>query len=446
MSDYEDNGDNESDDYEYPSDDEEEEAEERANWERNVRAKESHISVWMDADDQDFRLWSEGSAIRMSIFSSLRQIVNSTCSKRILCAKDELFDENDIKTVRIFLDISEGMVVVYTLSFDSSIAITKSPPILKCISYCGKGTYIFPSVLLPNCHSQFVDFGKVFDQLSNDLLLYKSSFSSFIMVNEDSPYYNVQEIAYMTQYRTSFVFDLEDTGIITGLERDRKVKPGDGVGYSVGSSYSETVLKKDDSLQYKLTLLMNKIYNAFDERLLDSPLTELLSCMVMEVSVEEITRASQYAEALFNLISSLQNLYRERSVNGFSLDILNKLAMFKNVLSDEYGLQNITIPKDILSSQASNGRKRSDNSGVSPQKEMGSSVENEKDCVEPVIYIDNLFSRHSYLSESTVTGKSILKRMKIEFNTLSTSLPPTIKYMVSEENISLGKFFDCWAS
>ena len=391
----------------------------------------------MDADDQDFRLWSEGSTIRMSIFSSLRQIVNSSSSsKRILCSKDDLFDENDIKTIRIFLHVTNEMVVVYTLKFDSSIAMARSPPVLKCTSYCGAGTYLFPSLLLPNCHSQFVDFGKVFDRLSQELLEYKSLFSSIIMVHEDSPYYLIQELAYLTQYRTSFVFDL-DSGIVTGLERDRVVKPGDGVGYSVGYTAADSTLKKDDTHQFHLTTIMNKIGSAFNERLLDSPLMELLSCMVCELSVEEVTRSSQYAEAIFKLIANLQDEYKKRSTLGFDRAILSKLASFKDILSDEYCLNLVSIPEDIV---AECGKKV-----VSPGKKSDGDIINGGDgfvdCdVEPVIYIEKLFTRHSYLSDPTATGKAILKRMKIEFNTLSTSLPPTIKYMVSEENISLGKF------
>ena len=66
MSDCDDN-DDDSETYEYPSDDDSgDEVEEAANWERNVRAKEAHIiTPWMDADEQDFRLWSEGSSMNL---------------------------------------------------------------------------------------------------------------------------------------------------------------------------------------------------------------------------------------------------------------------------------------------------------------------------------------------------------------------------------------------
>lgn len=422
--------------YEYPSEDDEKEDDvdtEAEQWERNVRVKENHVSPWMDADDQDFRLWGEGNTIRMSIFSSLRQIINSSSKKRILCSKDELFSDDDIKVARIFLNVMDGMTVVYTLSFNAAKSLSTCPPVLRCVSYCGRGTYLFPNLLLPNCLSQFIDFGNVFDTLAAELVQHKADFSSFTMVNEGSPYYLVQELAYLTQYRTSFVFDLTDSGIITGVERDRKVNPGDGVGYSKGSHSESTSVKKDDSHQYNLTSTMVQLSKTFHERLLDSPLAEILMSMIAELSVEEVTRSAQYAEAIFKLVASLQNIFQKRSIEGFDRSTLCKLADFKNILSNEYGLQDICLPESVIANRRASSRKRS-------TKTMEDVKVYEDSSTDPVIFVDEIFERHSYLSEPTVTGKAVLKRMKIEFNTLSTSLPPSIKYMVPEENFSLGKF------
>mmetsp|Transcript_8461 Transcript_8461/g.14355 ORF Transcript_8461/g.14355 Transcript_8461/m.14355 type:complete len:544 (+) Transcript_8461:100-1731(+) len=444
MSDCEDEAysDDDCESYEYPSeDDDEDEGAEAVQWERNVRVKENHVSPWMDADDQDFRLWGDGSSIRMSIFSSLRQIVNSPSKKRILCSRDELFSDADIKVARIFLDVMDGMTVVYTLSFNATKTISSCPPVLRCVSYCGRGTYLFPNLLLPNCLGQFIDFGKVFDTLAAELEQYKPQFSSFTMVNEGSPYYLIQELAYLTQYKTSFVFDLTDSGIITGLERDRKVNPGDGVGYSKGSHSESTSVRKDDSHQYNLTSLMVRISKTFHERLLDSPLAEILMQMIAELSVEEVTRSAQYAEAIFKLVASLQNIFQQQSIDGFEMSTLCKLADFKDILSDEYGLQDICLPEDVLASRRASSRKRSPKAMEDVKaSDSGANDMDIENSTDPVIFVDELFQRHSYLSEPTITGKAVLKRMKIEFNTLSTSLPPSIKYMVSEENFSLGKF------
>lgn len=419
--------------YEYLSeDDDEDEDTEPEQWERIVRVKEYHVSPWMDADDQDFRLWGEGSSIRMSIFSSLRQIINSSSTKRILCSKDELFSDCDVKVARIFLEVMDGMTVVYTLSFNATKSLSTCPPVLRCVSYCGRGTYLFPTLLLPNCLSQFIDFGKVFDTLAAELVQYKADFNSFTMVNEGSPYYLIQELAYLTQYKTSFVFDLTDSGIVTGVERARKVNPGDGVGYSKGSHSESTSVKRDDSHQYNLTSTMVQISKTFQERLLDSPLAEILMCMIAELSVEEVTRSAQYAEAIFKLVALFQNIFQQQSKVGFDMSTLCKLADFKYILSDEYGLQDISLPEVVIASHQASGHKRSSHSIED--------VKVSEDSLDPVIFVDELFERHSYLSEPTVTGKAVLKRMKIEFNTLSTTLPPSIKYMVSTENFSLGKF------
>jgi hypothetical protein len=506
MSDFEDDCDDDS--YEYPSEDEDEdEAGVAADWQRNVRVKESHsataplthsLSPWMDADEQDFRLWGDGNALRMSIFSSLRQIVNSggkaplfthspythslthslthftlpishtlprihpfvnTLSfirtysriysltrvgarKRVLCSRDELFGEGDVKTMRIFLEVAEveAMTVVYTLSFNATKAMSMCPPLLKCISYCGRGTYLFPNLLLPNCLGQFVDFGKVFNTLATELAQYKPSFSSFVMVNEESPYYMVQELAYLTQYRTSFVFEVTDSGIVTGVERDRKVNPGDGIGYSSRSRAEVTNVQKDDSNQYQLTTIMVQIDKIFNEKLLDSPLPELLAGMITELSVEEITRSAPYASSIFKLVAALQAVYAKRGIGGFDTNTLYKLAIFKDILMDEYGLDSITLPETIVAGLRNSSPHKQEHAKESQcGGDTAMELDDETDD-DPVIFVDGLFTRHSYLSDVTTTGKAILKRMKIEFHTLSTTLPPSIRYMVSEENFSLGKF------
>jgi baculoviral IAP repeat-containing protein 6 len=154
--------------------------------------------------------------------------------------------------------------------------------------------------------------------------------------------------------------------------------------------------------------------------------------MIAELSVEEVTRSAQYAEAIFKLVALLQSLFQQRSKVGFDMNTLCKLASFKDILSDEYGLQDISLPEVVIASHQASGRKRSSHSIED--------VKVSEDSLDPVIFVDELFERHSYLSEPTVTGKAVLKRMKIEFNTLSTTLPPSIKYMVSTENFSLGKF------
>ena len=132
MSDFEDDCDDDS--YEYPSEDEDEdEAGVAADWQRNVRVKESHsataplthsLSPWMDADEQDFRLWGDGNALRMSIFSSLRQIVNSGGKAPTLFTHSPYTHSLTHSLTSLYLSLTHSLAFIHLLILFLSYELT----------------------------------------------------------------------------------------------------------------------------------------------------------------------------------------------------------------------------------------------------------------------------------------------------------------------------------
>lgn len=430
--------DEENDNYEYTywSEDEYDEADEEAP--TNKRSKSSFTvdadttrEKYLDADSQDFRIWATGCTIKMSITSAVRQLVEHPSGKlSVLCSKDELYADTPIKKMMVFVDVAPSMTVVYELKFDSSKELKSSPPRLKCLTYCGAGTFLFPNLLLPNCLGQFVDFGKVFYRLSEELVKYRDAFEPFVSITESDVFYLIQELAYCTQFSTKSVISLEDNGIITGMERQSALSESKGVGYSSGMDIIS--IKRDMSYTTHLCTLIRGISSQFSPKAIVGPLVELVECMVRELSVEEITRNAAYAEELFNLISLIQrtssNEEKQSGGCGLSDDTLRKLNRFKTTLNGEYGLDAICIPEFVIAEEAAASAALKGSAGG-----------------EPVVFIEQ-FARHTYIQDSrcisaggSLSGR-LMRRINIELSTLSSSLPHYIRLMVLESNPCVCKF------
>lgn len=90
---------------------------------------------YLDAGDGDLRIWSVNSLVRSYIAASVRQIADHNSGRMsVLFSVDTLFSDEIMKTFRIFVDVCSSMTVAYDLSFDSSLEIRESPPILRCVT------------------------------------------------------------------------------------------------------------------------------------------------------------------------------------------------------------------------------------------------------------------------------------------------------------------------
>jgi hypothetical protein len=305
---------------------------------------------------------------------------------------------------------------------------------------CGPGTYIFPNLLLRNSLGQFVDFGKVFMKLSELLEPYKECVEPFTVVSENSLCQSIQDLAYWTEYPTSFVFSLEDNGIITGLHRHARVSASSGVGYSDCSDCTTTV-EIDTTYTDKLTECMTNISDKFGPRVADTPLLGLLGFIVMELSTEEVLQKPQYSTAVFSLFAQLQ---AAGHANAADESVLLKLLELKTVLGDDYGLDRVIIPEGIEVLGRSSGSVK-EGLKMSSGDEVGEPAESP---LEAVTLVEN-FKSHQYahggsfgtLSQSAATmSAALMRRMRIELSTLRSSLPASIRFMTLETNYSFCKF------
>jgi hypothetical protein len=110
----------------------------------------------------------------------------------ILCLEEELASPSPIKKMRVFVCVFPTMTVTYEICFDTKNKMASSPPTLKCMSYCGEGTFLFPEQLLPNRFSMFIHFGKMFHHLSEQLEQHRGHFDPFLSFGSEDLYYLIQ--------------------------------------------------------------------------------------------------------------------------------------------------------------------------------------------------------------------------------------------------------------
>ncbi|CAE7540979.1 ubc-17, partial [Symbiodinium microadriaticum] len=294
---------------------------------------------------------------------------------------------------------------------------------------CGPGTYIFPDLLLRNSLGQFMDFGKVFCKLSELLLPYRD-FVEPIAVTPDSLCYEIQNLAYWAEARTSSVFCLEGNGIITGVYRQQRDRKSSGVGYSVVNDSSE--LRKDTSYVDKLSRSMELILQNYSDKVVNSPLLELLCFLISELSVEEVLHSPRYASALFALFAHMQV---EGHASSAKEEVLLRLLEFKSALDDECSLGQVLVPAEV---EEALHRKQAGEDG----KQLSTNA-----CpLEPVTIVEQ-FHCHSYMRQrltelpiAQLMSAAFMRRMRAELSTLCSSLPPSIRFMVLEQNYSYCKF------
>lgn len=391
-------------------------------------------SKYIDAGDADLMTWADNHLSRLPIVSLIRQILkNPSAETSMMISRDDLFSETSVKEFHFFVRIRFPLVVLYSLTFTSDKEFGSYAPRLRCLTYCNAGTYLYPSALLPNTFSKFVDFGKIFTSLKEKLSeLLPASTPSTMLKSIPATGYEVavQDLAYLTQFHTSFLLSVSDCGIVTGLNRQVTAATSGGVGYSSGNHYSHTVITQDTAYITALIDILATIHtcltngslcssNAFDA-ITQSPLIELLSQLVAELSIEEAARQCEYSSSLFLLIGVVQGIVNGHPAVGvtssFPEVMIGKIAQFKSVLGEEFNLSTIAV------------------SASAPPMPTSPSFSS----ATPVIYAES-FSHHVFSSPST-TKPALLRRMKIEISTLTENLPAAITVMISEEQLTQSRF------
>lgn len=425
---------------------------------------------YLDADGYSLRIWSEANVIRMAIVASVRQIIDHQSNQfRILCSSDQL-DTPDIDELilSVFVDVTDTMTVVYELKFNTKVEMGISPPRLKCLTYCGLGTYLFPDHLLPNRFSKFINFGQLFDDLAQGLRQYDKKMIPFYSITTTSICYYIQELCYRTQYDTRCTIQTTDASVVTGLERKTQEEhprfPGTqlrkGVGYSVG--YEGNIII-DNSYMEMLIQLLHQILSEFPTTLatnqpniLDSPLDEILTLLLAEYSFEDLTRNPNFTSPLLTLIGKLESFYQVHGsvsrMEGtpsspwlFSRNTYQKVATFQDVIGkdseSDYGFGSLQLPPEFNDLHF---QKLSMNSSSSGDVTTGDLKSTHEETFDPVTFVES-FRHHSFFhsgrsSANEVLTPNLLRRLRIEFATLATALPETIKLSVLESNFLYSKF------
>jgi ubiquitin-protein ligase len=438
--------------------------------------------------DTDLCTWSKGDAVRLSVVSCLRQIAThpSHCLSVVFTPDDLFSADTPVKDFLIMVRVSDTSVVSYMLKFNCEVEITKSPPQLVCLSYCGRGTFFFPDLMLPDGFAPFLDFGKVFNRLREELeIVLAEGAIEFVALPSDSVCFHIQELAYITQYRTGSVLNAseDDNGVITGKFRDKlQVSASQGVGYSTERG---AAIAKDETHTKKLTSLMESIAGDLTDRALSSPLLELGVAALRELSPEEAMHCPQYSAALFNLLGAIQAATREgkhtaghpasvrkRSRNGSSLsdsfepqsseaavapadleeDLLMLLHDYKSLLGDDFGLGTINIPDRIV--EMAGARKagatafsRSGGSKDAPgEAGAGAGTEDLDPELEELLQgsvsvVEEGFKNFKYTSNNdSAPPLNLLRRCRVETNTLRNNLSPCIHVLTSASDFTCFKF------
>lgn len=278
-------------------------------------------------------------------------------------------------------------------------------------------------------------------KLSELLLPYKDCLEPFVVISESSLLHCIQDLAYYTEFPTSFVFSLEDNGIITGIHRHARASSSSGVGYSASVDNSKLVL--DTSYVDKLTASLTSISEKYSPQVVDSPLLEILGFLVKEMTMEEVLQRVQFATSVFSLFGQMQ---AAGHANTADQNVLLKLLEFKNMFEDEYSLDRIIIPaatESLFHSSASSGVQ---------VKTITTPHDSKDDHTLAAVTLVDTFRTHRYahaglfgaISQSAVSMSSaLMRRMRIELSTLRSSLPESIRFMTLEDNYSFCKFLIC---
>lgn len=231
------------------------------------------------------------------------------------------------KEFTIFVDIPNYFTLSYTLHFNSLKTLSESPPRLRCNIFCGGGSYMYPNLLLPNHFGPVLDFGRILHQLSEIIMnKFKHKVDTNGMFDENSNGYLIQDLAYLTEYFTSYIVLVEDNGIATGMTRKSHKSGDNGVGYS--SCNDSTTIKVDRAMHNEITGILTKILkncgisvkntadtirNAMNSisylPLAESPLLELLCYMLVESSAEEVVHHEGHFSLVFVCFAVIQHCY-----------------------------------------------------------------------------------------------------------------------------------------
>lgn len=430
---------------------------------------------FLDGSEADlFGCWGQGNTIRLAVASCLRQIaVHSSHSLSVVFSREELFDDPEstqevspIKDFLILVRISSRVVVSYMLKFNCAVEMIKSPPRLTCLTQCGRGTFLYPDLLLPNHFGPCLDYGNMFNRLREELqIVFSEGCIEPVAVAEMSASWCIQELAYSTQYITMSVIHIggDENGIRTGKLRDSVASSTDsGLGYSVVTSSSTIV--KDETNVNRLTDLFQRISAGLDDTTANSPILELIFMSLKEFSPEEAMHSPEYATAIFGLVGDMQTRRDECISPGealitgkkrnfedydstdsiplpsdqkYSKDYLLLLIYeYKCVLGDDYGLSRIRIPTRIKNEAKSRNKQGSlyGKAGLrefSIEKIVGGSV---------TVLGDGFRRFDESLKPNTAPPLSLIKRWRAELNTLKNNLGPCIHVLTNEVDFTCFKF------
>jgi ubiquitin-protein ligase len=449
--------------------------------------------AFLDGNIGDLSTWASRDTIKLCILSCVRQIAqHPSRSMTIFFTMEELIKNTEWKDFIVFVTVSRTWTVSYTLKFNALIEISKSPPHLICNTYCGRGTFLFPQVLLPNSFGLFVDYGNIFHHLSQLLRRYEvirgpaCDFSSSI--SSASGFYAIQELAYRTQFRTRAVFEISESGVITGISRNKLRCSDRGIGYAY--SNEKIVHKvKDSSYLDKLTALLTEITEKMSKDVINSPILDIIYLLLRELSIEEVIHSPEYASALFGVFASLQTQFTRDAPAGFFPEaaavavtsvsedtdnneygspdegqgrlkrsrvdenaeseyddpsedfiiytkILLLLNEYKVVYESDYNLDKVLIPSHLLDSTCVEAVSSSEKVEGKGHLDAGADISSHS-IVETV---DRMFSSFSYSPLSAPLSPSWLKRYRAEMHTLRNNLPANIHVLSSSVDMSCFKF------
>ena len=404
---------------------------------------------FLDGSEACLCAWAKGNPVRLHIVSCLRQIVTHPSgalsvvfSEETLLAKAD-GEDGATKEFLILVCVVERVVVSYTLTFNVEIELLKSPPRLVCLSGCGRGSYLFPDLLLPDYFGPFLDFGKVFFRLKEELGAVLTGWSAPIgTVPSDSMCSDIQHLAYITQYKTKFAVNVSDdnNGVVIGKIREKRVAPSDkGIGYSSSGSVSTD---RDQSFIQRQTELLNRICARLEASFIESPLEELIYMTLKELSPEEALHLPEYSKSLFTLVGSMQYLLRASGID-LREDFLALLAIYKNLLGSDFGLDKIIVPDHLHASTRCDGVACSPNP-VIPSADLQDSdlirIDTEEILKGSVTVLDDGFKLFTKFKSNDSPPMNLVKRCRIELNTLRNNLSPNIHVLANALDLTCFKF------
>lgn len=426
---------------------------------------------YIGCSSDDLVAWSVNNSIKISIVSSIRQILNHPSdSFSISFSPVSLHEESVItKEFTIFVDIPNYFTLSYTLHFNSLKTLSESPPRLRCNIFCGGGSYMYPNLLLPNHFGPVLDFGRILHELSEIIMTkFKHKVDTNGMFDENSNGYLIQDLAYLTEYFTSYIVLVEDNGIATGMTRKSHKSGDNGVGYS--SCNDSTTIKVDRAMHNEISGILTKILkncgisvkhtadtirNAMNSisylPLVESPLLELLCYMLVESSAEEVVHYEPHYSLLFVCFAVIQHCYTkaiqiQQLANSDSGEVclrvpsiyysaLHKLVTYQRLMGGDYHLDLVQcsredIDKMVELSICADFTLNGDGGKTSGAEDSDANFE-----------MVSAFPTFIYATSKPVCNSmSQLRRINVEFSTLQSHLPKDIYVRVLEDNYYCIKF------